>query len=40
MKAEKERNKPAEIEATGKGSCLQTETQIAHKYPLLKLFSR
>jgi hypothetical protein len=40
MKAYKERNKLAEMEATGKGSFLQTETQIMHKYPFLNLFSK
>jgi hypothetical protein len=40
MKAEKERNIPAEMEATGKGLFIQMKTQFAHKCPFLKLFSK
>jgi hypothetical protein len=40
MKAETERNKFAEMEATGKESFLQMGTQIAHKCLFLMLFSK
>ena len=39
-KAEKERNKPAGKEATGKALFLETEGKSAHKSSIIKLFYR
>jgi hypothetical protein len=38
MKAVKERNISAEMEATGKELFIQMETQISHECPFLKFF--